>query len=124
MLDRLSEAVIRARDTAVEERARMYGPHYASALEGYGDMTRELLNLLDGVKAVKKCLAEIVVYIGEQDPQELHKALILMEGKANIVAYDAARMCGAVKVMEETIRAQTGGDLLDRLMDDMEDEDE
>lgn len=117
-MDRLSEAIYAAQNAAVEQHAANCGPFYASALEGYGDLTREYINLQNSVKTIKKCLADVVEYVSAQDPQELHKALILMEGKVNIAAYDAVRMCGAVKVMEETIRHQTGGDLLDALMED------
>lgn len=123
-MDRLTEMLIKARDAAVEERAVRYGPHYASALEGYGDLSRELLNMQNSVKALKKCLADIVDYVGAQDLQELHKTLILMEGKANTAAYDALRMCAAVRTLEETLRFQSGGDLLDMLNDDFGENDE
>jgi len=115
MMDHLTEALIQARDAAVEARAMQYGPQYASALEGYGDLTRELLNLQSSTKALKKELADIVDWVSAQDLQELHKALVLMEGKAHQVAYDALRMCAAVKVFQETVRARSGGDLLDLL---------
>lgn len=117
MLDKLTEALIGARDAAVEQRAIMYGPNYASALEGYGDLSRELINLQNGVKALKKCLADIVDWVSAQDMQQLHQELVLMEGKAHSVAYDALRMCAAVRTLEETVRAQSGGDLLDLLED-------
>lgn len=119
-MDRLTEAIIAARDRAVEERAIVYGPQYASALEGYGDLSRELINLQNSVKALKKHVADVVKLVGAQDPQQLHSELVLMEGKANAAAYDALRMCAAVRTMEETVRTQTGGDLLDL----MEGEDE
>lgn len=116
MMDRLTEALIQARDAAVEARSIQYGPQYASALEGYGDLTRELLNLQSSTKALKKELGDIVGWVSAQDLQELHKALVLMEGKAHQAAYDALRMCAAIKVFQETVRARSGGDLLD-LMD-------
>lgn len=115
MLSKLTEALIAARDAAVEERAAQYGDHYASALEGYGDLTRELLNMQSSTKALKKDLSEVVGWVGAQDLQELHKALVLMEGKAHQAAYDALRMCAAVRTLQETIRIKTGGDLLDYL---------
>lgn len=118
MMDRLTEALIGARDAAVEARTVMYGPHYASALEGYGDLSRELINLQNSVKALKKNLADIVGRVGAQDLQALHNDLVLMEGKAHSAAYDALRLCAAVRVMEETVRVQSGGDLLDLLEDD------
>lgn len=117
MMDRLTEALIGARDAAVEQRTLMYGPHYASALEGYGDLSRELINLQNSVKALKKSLADIVGQVGAQDLQALHNDLVLMEGKAHSAAYDALRMCAAVRTMEETVRMQSGGDLLDLLED-------
>jgi squalene cyclase len=118
MMDRLTEALIQERDVAVEARTMQYGPQYASALEGYGDLTRELLNLQSSTKALKKELADIVDWVSAQDLQELHKALVLMEGKAHQAAYDALRMCASVRVFQETVRARSGGDLLDILMDD------
>lgn len=121
-MDKLSEALIGARDAAVEQRTLMYGPHYASALEGYGDLSRELINIQNAVKALKKSLADIVDYVGAQDMQQLHNALVLMEGKAHGAAYDALRMCAAVRTLEETVRIQSGGDLLDLLGDDDETE--
>lgn len=110
--------MIAARDAAVEERSVMFGPTYTSALEGYGDMSRELLNIQDGVKALKKGVAEVVAYVGAQDVQELHKSLILMEGKASSVAYEALRMMAVIKRFQETVRIQSGGDLLDLLEDE------
>lgn len=118
MMDRLTEALISARDAAVEARTVMFGPHYASALEGYGDLSRELINMQKSVKALKKNLADIVGRVGAQDLQALHKDIILMDGKANSAAYDALRLCAAVRVMEETVRMQSGSDLLDLLEDD------
>lgn len=120
MLDRLTEALIAARDTAVEARAIQFGPRYASALEGYGDLSRELLNLQNSTKALKKNLADVVEWVGAQDMGQLRNNLVLMEGKAHQAAYDALRLCAAVRVMEETVREQSGGDLLDLLEDDEE----
>lgn len=62
-MDRLTEALIAARDTAVEARAIQFGPRYASALEGYGDLSQELLNLQNSTKALKKNQAEGVWYV-------------------------------------------------------------
>lgn len=121
-MDRLTEALIGARDAAVEQRTMMYGPYYASALEGYGDLSRELINLQNAIKALKKSLADIVDQVGAQDLQQLHNALVLMEGKAHTAAYDALRMCAAVRTLEETVRVQSGGDLLDLLEDGNEPE--
>ena len=115
MMDRITEALTAARDAAVEERAIMYGSQYASALEGYGDLSRELINMQNSVKALKKCMADIVRLVGAQELQQLHNELVLMEGKANAAAYDALRMCAAVRILEETIRERSGGDLLDQL---------
>ena len=115
MMDRLTEALIQARDAAVEARSIQYGPQYASALEGYGDLTRELLNLQSSTKALKRELGDIVGWVSAQELQELHKALVLMEGKAHQAAYDALRMCAAIRVFQETVRARSGGDLLDLL---------
>ena len=116
-MDRLTEALIQARDAAVEARTLKYGPQYASELEGYGDLTRELLNLQNSTKALKKEAADIVDWVSAQDFLVLHKALVLMEGKAHQAAYDALRMCAAVRVFQETVRARSGGDLLDILND-------
>ena len=121
-MDRLTEALLQARNAAVEERAEQYGPHYASALEGYGDLTRELLNMQSSTKALKKDLADIVGWVSAQELQELHKALVLMEGKAHQAAYDALRMCAAVRTLQETVRMRSGGDLLD-FLNDPEDDD-
>lgn len=122
-MDRLTEVLIAARDAAVEERAAMYGPNYASALEGYGDLSRELLNMQNDVKALKKAIADVVGWVSAQDLTQLHNELVLMEGKASAAAYDAIRMCAAVRTLMETVRRQTGGDLLDMLREDPEEDD-
>ena len=123
MLDRLTEALIGACNTAVEEQTFHFGPHYASALEGYGDMARELLALQENVKALKKSVSDVVDYVGSQDTQELYKALVLTEGKANLLAYEAVKMCACIKRFQTTLRDHSGGDLLD-LLNGEEDEDE
>lgn len=124
-MSKMVEALLAARDAAVEARAREYGPMYSSALEGYGDLTRELLYLQESVKVLKKEMAVMVEWVNAQDTQGLAKTLVMMDGKAQRAAFDAVRICAAVQAMQETIRSRTGGDLLDLMQgsDDEEEED-
>lgn len=71
-------------------------------------------------EALKKNLADVVEWVSAQDMGQLRNNLVLMEGKAHQAAYDSLRLCAAVRIFEETVREQGGGDLLDFLEEDEE----
>ena len=56
MVDTLMEQIIKTIDYAVEERATYFGPHYASSLEGYGDVCRQNVGVQAAVKTVKQAV--------------------------------------------------------------------
>lgn len=122
-MDRLSEAIHQATETAVQQSTAVSGPHYASALEGYGDLARELVAITDDVKSLKKAIAMALGCVNAQDAQALGNILVDLEGRAYGVAYDALRMCAAAKRFGQTVRGLSGGDLLD-MLDDMDGDDD
>lgn len=117
MMSKLDEAVFNVRETAVEEWVREHGHQYASALEGFGDMTRKLEKLQGNAKDVKKKLERVSVLMEFEDPQSLQECLVGMEGRAAGAVYEAARMYAAVRVMMASVAGTTGGDLLNTLED-------
>lgn len=120
MMDKVTEALIAARDAAVEDWAREHGPSYMSMLEGYGDLVRKLEKTRASTKAFGKELERFSDFMDRDDPKLLHDVMVSMEGRAASAVYDALRMYAGVRTMMETIRERTGGDLLD-MMEDPED---
>ena len=114
-MDKLQNAVFQAVNAAVEEREEQSGRYYRSALEGYGDLAKELLTLQAGTKDVKKAVADVVDWVSAQEPDELARRLLTVEAKTNAMVYGAIRMCAAARRFGMTVRRDTGGDLPDLL---------
>ena len=121
-MDRLTEALLQARNAAVEERAEEHGPHYMSQLEGYGDMVRKLTKTQASTKEVKTKIERLSALMDIDDPQPMQELLTEMEARAAAVCYNALRMYAAVRTMMATVNIETGGDLLD-FLNDPEDDD-
>lgn len=113
MYDTLMEQIVQTVNGAVEERAQRFGPYYASSLEGYGDVCRQNVGMLEAVKEVKKAVSDLVGYINLANPQELYTELAKLQGRCHNLAYEAMRMCETVKRYERTIKDKVGGDLTD-----------
>ena len=122
MMDALMDQVNKTVDYAVEERTRLYGPHYESALEGYGDVTRQMIGVMASQKELKKDVTDLVGYVNSLDAQELIKALDMLDSKARLLAYEALRMCEIIVRYKTTIKNRSGGNLLD-ILDDLDEED-
>lgn len=123
MMDRLTEALIQARDAAVEEQARDDGMLYRSQLEGYGDMVRKLEKMQAGAKAVKTKVERFASMMDVEDPQPMQELLVDMESAAAAVCYNTLRMYAAIKRVQVTVTNHSGGDLLDLLKEEGEEVD-
>lgn len=117
MMSKLDEAIFNARETAVEEWRRDHGECFLSKLEGYGDMVRKMGRVHESAKALRKTLERFSDFLDSDDPKVMHDLLADMECKGAAVVYDATRMYASVRVTMETVRAMTGGDLLDLIQD-------
>lgn len=113
MTDTLMEQIIKTIDYAVEERAMYFGPHYASSLEGYGDVCRQNVGVQAAVKTVKQAVGELARFINLSDPQELYKELGSLDARCKLLAYESLKMCETVQRYKKTIREKMGGDLTD-----------
>lgn len=120
MMDRLTEALIQARDAAVEEQARDDGMLYRSQLEGYGDMVRKMEKMQAGAKAVKTKVERFASMMDVVDPQPMQDLLVDMESTAAAVCYNTLRMYAAIKRVQVTVTNHSGGDLLDLLKEEGE----
>lgn len=78
MMDRLTEALIQARDVAVEEQARDDGMLYRSQMEGFGDMVRKLEKMQASAKTVKTKVERFASMMDVEDPQPMHDLLVEM----------------------------------------------
>lgn len=117
MQDTLMEQLSKTIAFAVEERAQQFGPHYASSLEGFGDIHRQLVGVMASVKEVKSAAGDLVGYINQTDPQELQKALDKLDARCKLLTYEGLRMCETVERYKRTIKDCCGGDLMDMLND-------
>lgn len=129
MYDTLMEQVVKTVDYAVEERTKLFGPYYASSLEGYGDVCRQNVGMLEAVKDVKRAVSDLVRYINTANPQELFDELGKLAGRCHNLAYESLKMCETVRRYERTIKEKSGGDLMDLIekfneLDDPEEEEE
>lgn len=115
MLDTMMEQINKTVEQAAKERALLYGPCYASGLEGYGDVHRQMVGVNAAMKELKRHVDDFVRYVNNQDPQEAIKALDSMEVKAKALSYEALRMCETVVRYKVTLKTHSGGDLLDIL---------
>lgn len=122
-MDRLSEALVAARDIAVEERAKEYGP-YCSTLEGYGDLVRKLEKARSSVKACGKELEKFSAYMDTAEQKVMNDLLVGLEVSAAAAMYEVTRMYAGIRALMATVKEQHGGDLLDMLEDPEEPEDE
>lgn len=123
MMDRLTEALIQARDAAVEEQARNDGMLYRSQLEGFGDMVRKLEKMQASAKTVKTKVERFAYMMDVEDPQPMHDLLVEMESAAAAVCYNALRMYAAIRRVQVTVTNHSGGDLLDLLKEEGEEVD-
>lgn len=129
MQDTLMEQLTKTIEFAVEERANLFGPHFASSLEGYGDVHRQMVGVIASMKDVKSAVGDLVGYINQTDPQELQKALDKLDARCKLLTYEGLRMCETVERYKRTIKHCCGGDLMDLLngfgeMDEKHDEEE
>lgn len=115
MQDTLMEQLNKTIECAVEERARQYGPHYRSSLEGYGDIHRQLVGMMASMKETKSACGDLVCYINLTDSQELLKALDKLDARCKLLTYECLRMCETVESYKRTIKHCCGGDLMDIL---------
>lgn len=123
MMDRLTEALIQARDAAVEEQARDDGMLYRSQLEGFGDMVRKLAKMKASAKTVKTKVERFVYMMDVEDPQPMNDLLVEMESAAAAVCYNALRMYAAIRRVQVTVTNHSGGDLLGLLKEEGEEVD-
>lgn len=123
MMDRLTEALIQARDAAVEEQARDDGMLYRSQLEGFGDMVRKLEKMQASAKNVKTKVERFASMMDVEDPQPMHDLLVEMESAAAAVCDNALRMYAAIRRAQVTVTNHSGGDLLDLLKEEGEEVD-
>lgn len=119
----MTEALIQARDAAVEEQARDDGMLYRSQLEGFGDMVRKLEKMQTSAKAVKTKVERFASMMDVEDPQPMHDLLVEMESAAATVCYNALRMYAAIRRVQVTVTNHSGGDLLDLLKEEGEEVD-
>lgn len=122
MMDKLTEALIGARDAAIDEWSRDHGPKYMSLLEGYGDMTRKMEKTQASTKTVRGKLEGLSALLDDEDPQKLQNKVADMEVRAAAVVHNALRLYASVRIMMATVHAHSGGDLLDLLEDGNEPE--
>ena len=122
-MDRLSEALMAARDIAVEERAKEYGP-YCSKLEGYGDLVRKLEKSRASMKDCGRALEKFAAYMDDNDLKLVNDLLVGLEVSAAAAMYDVTRLYAGIRALMAQVKEQYGGDLLDMLEDPEEPEDE
>lgn len=120
MMDRLTEAMIQARDAAIEEQARDDGMLYRSQLEGFGDMVRKLEKVQASAKTVKTKVERFASMMDVEDPRPMNDLLVEMESEAAAVSYNALRMYAAIRRVRVTVTNHSGGDLLDLLKEEGE----
>lgn len=121
-MDRLSEALVAARDIAVEERAKEYGP-YCSKLEGYGDLVRKLEKSRASMKDCGRALEKFAAYMDDNDLKLVNDLLVGLEVSAAAAMYDVTRLYAGIRALMAQVKEQQGGDLLD-YMDELDNRDE
>lgn len=104
---------------AVEETSAVLG-QYANALEGYGDMCRQLIGIQEEAKELKKQCGEVVYHL--DDGQELANRLRTVEIQALRLAHVAVGMCA--KLRRFASAALPYGDLLTMMEADDDDDSE
>lgn len=105
-----------------DELRREIGPLYKSKMEGYGVLVSRLNTLLAYVKDTKKEIGKFGEIVKHTAPEAQKEALISLLAETSRVTAEAAAMAASVKVFIDTMIAQGGGDLIDMMEEDMEDE--
>ena len=120
MMDRLSEALVAARDIAVEEREKEYGP-YCSKLEGYGDLVRKLEKSRASMKDCGRALEKFAAHMDDNDLKLVNDLLVGLEVSAAAAMYDVTKLYAGIRALMAQVKEQHGGDLLD-MLEEPEDE--
>ena len=105
-------------------RTLLEGGRYASPMEGYGDLTAELQSVEEALKEYRKEYRLVLGRIREADPQSLYDKLLSCRVTARMLAAYAAKMAAVVERNIITAQILSGGDLFDRLEEDLNDESE
>lgn len=113
-MDRLSEALVAARDIAVEELEKEHGP-YCSTLEGYGDIVRKLEKARTSVKACGRELEKFSVYMDTAEQKDMSELLAGLGFSAATAMFDVTRLYAGIRALMNQVKEQHGGDLLDIL---------
>ncbi len=113
-MDRLSEALVAARDIAVEELEKEHGP-YCSTLEGYGDIVRKLEKARASVKACGKELEKFSAYMDTAEQKDMSELLAGLGFSAATAMFDVTRLYAGIRVLMAKVKEQHGGGLLDIL---------
>lgn len=121
-MDRLTEALMAARDIAVEDREKEHGPYY-SRLEGYGDLVRKMEKSRASMKEVGRALEKFAAYLDDNDPKVINDLLVGLEVTTVATLYDVTRLYASIRALMAQVKRQTGGDLLD-IMNGIEDPEE
>ena len=121
-MDRLSEALVAARDIAVEELEKEHGP-YCSTLEGYGDIVRKLEKARASVKACGRELEKFSAYMDTAEQKDMSELLAGLGFSAATAMFDVTRLYAGIRALMAQVKEQHGGDLLDMLEEPEEPED-
>ena len=105
-------------------RTLMEGGRYASPMEGYGDLTAELQTVEEELKQCRKEYRLVLGRIREADSQALYEKLLSCRVTARTLAAYATKMAAVVERNIITAQYLSGGDLFDRLEEDLDDESE
>lgn len=105
-----------------DELRREIGPLYKSKMEGYGELVSRLNTLQAYMKDTKKEIGKFGEIVKHTAPDAQKEALLSILNDAARVTAEAAAMAASVKVFIDTMIAEGGGDLLDMMEEDDEDE--
>ncbi len=105
-----------------DELRRELGPVYRSKMEGYGVLVSRLNTLQAYMNDTKKEIAKFGEIVKHTAPDAQKEALISILADTSRVTAEAAAMAASVKVFIDTMIADGGGDLIDMIEEDMDDE--
>ena len=105
-----------------DELRKEMGPVYKSKMEGYGVLVSRLNMLQAYMKDTKKAIATFGEIVQHTAPEAQKEALMTILADASRLTAEAAVMAASVKVFVDTMIAEGGGDLIDMMEEDFEDE--
>ena len=105
-----------------DELRKEMGPVYQSKMEGYGVLVSRLNMLQAYMKDTKKAIATFGEIVQHTAPEAQKEALMTILADASRLTAEAAVMAASVKVFVDTMIAEGGGDLIDMMEEDFEDE--